>query len=109
MVVRTRLRAILLPIALYIVSGGVTSYFVWNAVNGGRGLRAKDAYRAEMAKLDGELADLTAERKQLEQRVAMMGPDSVDRDLLEEEARSVLGLARPSDLVVFLPPQPPSN
>ena len=103
MVVRTRLRAILLPLILYAVSASVTSYFVWNAVNGGRGLKAKDEYRARMAKLDAQLTDLTTQRKQLERRVEMMSPNSLDRDLLEEEARTVLGLVRKSDLMVFLP------
>ena len=105
MVVRTRLRAILLPLALYAASASVTSYFVWSAVNGGRGLRAKEAYRAQMAKLDTELTDLTNQRKQLERRVQMMSPNSLDRDLLEEEARTVLGLVRESELVVFAPQQ----
>ena len=106
MVVRTRLRAILLPLALYAVSGSVTSYFVWSAVNGGRGLRAKEEYRAQMAKLDGELADLESQRKELALRVSKLRPEGIDRDLLEEEARRTLGLVSKNDLVVFLAPQP---
>jgi len=103
MVVRTRLRALLIPLALYAVSASVTFYFVWSAVNGGRGLRAKEEYRAEMNRLDTRLAALQKERAHLTRRVTMMSSNSLDRDLLEEEARIVLGRVRKSELVVFLP------
>jgi cell division protein FtsB len=103
MVVRTRLRAVLLPLLLYVVSGGVTGYFVDSAVNGGRGLRAKEVYRIRMAKLGAQLTDLTGQRDKLQRRVDMMSSENVDRDLLEEEVRTQLGLVRSSDVVVFLP------
>lgn len=103
MVVRTRLRAVLIPLVLYAVSASVTTYFVWHAVNGGRGLHIKDEYRLKIRRLDAKLAALEKERKHLERRVEMMRSDSVDRDLLDEEARVVLGLVRKSDLVIFLP------
>lgn len=103
MVIRTRLRAVLIPLALYAVSASVTAYFVWHAVNGGRGLRIKDEYRLKISALDATLASVQAERAQLEQRVEMMRSDTVDRDLLEEEARTVLGRVRQSELVIFLP------
>jgi cell division protein FtsB len=103
MVVRTRLRAVLIPLALYAVSASVTTYFVWHAVNGGRGLRAKDEYRVKIAQLNDKLASVLAERTLLERRVEMMRSDAVDRDLLEEEARTVLGRVRKSELVIFLP------
>jgi cell division protein FtsB len=103
MVVRTRLRAVLLPLLLYVVSGGVTGYFVDSAINGGRGLHAKEEYRARMAKLGAELADVVGQRDRLKRRVDMMSSENVDRDLLEEEVRVELGFVRGSDLVVFLP------
>lgn len=108
MVVRTRLRSVLAPLALYLVSGGVSGYFVHSAMEGGRGLKAKEVYRAQMTQLNAQLADLTAQREALQHRVDMMSADAVDRDLLEEEARVELGLVGKSDLVVFLPPAPKS-
>ncbi|HUZ67910.1 MAG TPA: septum formation initiator family protein, partial [Beijerinckiaceae bacterium] len=72
MVVRTRLRAVLIPLALYAVSASVTTYFVWHAVNGGRGLRTKHEYRLKAARLDAELAALQKERAHLSRRVEMM-------------------------------------
>ena len=49
MVIRTRLRAILFPLALYAVSGGVGGYFVWHAINGERGLKTRVAFKARIA------------------------------------------------------------
>ena len=101
MVVRTRLRAFLIPLVLCMVSGDAGSYFVWHAMNGERGLKAKIAYKAKLHALQDELDGLVAERRKIERRVAMMQSDSVDRDLLEEEARLILGRVGKSDLVVM--------
>lgn len=102
MVIRRRLRSILLPLLLYAVSGSVSSYFVWHAVNGERGLKTKEEYRKVMAGLISENADLRAEREQYERRISMMRAEAVERDILEEEARVQLGRVHKSDVVVFL-------
>jgi cell division protein FtsB len=103
MVVRTRLRAFLIPLVLYVVSGAVGSYFIWHVQHGQRGLEAKIAYKAKLRSLEAELADLKAEHARWDRRVAMMQTDAVDRDLLEEEARLELGRIQKNELVVMLP------
>ncbi len=101
MVIRRRLRAILFPLALYAVSGSVTSYFVWHAVNGQRGLKAKEAYHQQMEELLVEKQALQKEKSALERRLAMMQGESVERELLEEEARKVLGRVHKAEVVIF--------
>ena len=101
MVIRTRLRAFLIPLVLYVVSGSAGSYFVWHAVNGERGLKTKVVYKAKIRDLSTDLAALVAERQRWERRVNMMQADTVDRDLLEEEARLVLGRMGKTELVVM--------
>jgi len=103
MVVRRRWRAVLFPLVLYAVSGGAASYFVWHAVNGQRGLKAQDEYQARVQAMNAELASLRTERARWQHRVDMMQADAVDRDLLDEEARDVLGRVHKNDLVVLLP------
>ena len=44
-----------------------------------------------------------AEREQLEAKVIKLRPGSIDPDLLEERARTVLGYARPDEHIVILP------
>jgi cell division protein FtsB len=109
MVMRRRLRAILYPLALYCVSGAVGSYFVWHAVNGERGLKTKDEYELRVAALREELKAMRAARDQWEQRIAMMQGPVIDRDLLEEAARTVLGRVDKRDLVVLVPTAGPSS
>jgi cell division protein FtsB len=102
MVIRTRLRAILYPLLLYALSGTIAGYFVWTAFNGQRGLRARHEYRQKMAALQSELNNLESEREGWERRIALMQSDAVDRDLLDEEARAILGRVSNRDLVIFL-------
>jgi len=102
MVIRTRLRAILYPILLYALSGSIAGYFVWTAVNGQRGLKTRLEYRQKMSALDSELRTLRSEREGWERRIALMRSDAVDRDLLDEEARAILGRVSNRDLVIFL-------
>ncbi len=102
MVVRTRLRGILLPLLLYCVAGGIGSYFVWHAINGERGLKTSEEYERTIALLRTQYAAADAERLQWQHRIDLLRGETVDRDLLEEEARVLLDRVHKNDLVVFL-------
>ena len=101
MVKRRRLRAILIPLVLYAVSGSAASYFVWHAYNGSRGLKAKEEYRMKIDALQARLNSLQDERNGWERRVRMMSSESLERDLLEEQARVTLGRVQKDELVLF--------
>jgi len=104
MVVKTRVRAILLPIAFYLVSGAASGFFVWQASIGDRGLHAKAHYQAQMAALSAQLTSLQEEHKALQHKVELMRDKAIDRDLLDEEARAKLDRVDKNDLVVFTDP-----
>ena len=106
MVVRTRLRSIVLPIVFYLVLGVASGYLVWGASNGEHGLKAKVKYDAEAETLKTELAALKEERARWERRVAALGPQSVDRDLLDEEAHAKLDRVSKDEVVIFTAPDP---
>jgi len=101
MVVRTRLRSIVLPIVFYLVLGVTSGYLVWGASNGEHGLNARLKFDAEAAELAGELSALKAERARWERRVANLKPESVDRDLLDEEAHALLDRVGKDEVVIF--------
>ncbi len=105
MVVRTRLRSIVLPIVFYLVLGVATGYLVWGASNGEHGLKAKLKYDADAAALKTELAALKEERARWERRVDALRPESVDRDLLDEEAHAKLDRVGRDEVVIFTGPQ----
>ncbi len=104
MVVRRRLRAFLIPLVLYSVAAGAVYYFMYHAQHGSRGIETKVALKAQIVALEVELAELKADRKDWERRVAMMKTDNVDRDLLEERARLTLNRLHRNDVVIMTGP-----
>lgn len=104
MVVRKRARAILIPLAIYGLSGLVVGYFVHHAHYGRRGLEAKRELKVQIVKANQELEVLRTERAEWERRIALLRSDQVDRDLLEERARVVLGRVHRNDLVIITGP-----
>ena len=105
MVVKTRLRSIVVPIVFYLVLGVATGYLVWGASNGAHGLKAAEKDAAMAVALQSELAGLKDERARWERRVAALRPESVDRDLLEEEAHVQLDRVGKDEVVIFTAPQ----
>ena len=101
MVIRRRLRAILIPLVLYAVSGAAASYFVWHANNGSRGIKTKEEHRQRIDALSVELDALKDERAAWERRVRMLASESIERDLLEEQSRTILGRIQKDELVLF--------
>jgi cell division protein FtsB len=103
MVVYKRIRATLFPLLLYLLSGSIGAYFVWHAVNGERGLKTKDEYEHKITALISVLDNLKAEHVLWNHRIALLSGRVIDRDLLDEEARAILGRVHRNDLVVLLP------
>jgi cell division protein FtsB len=99
-VLKNALRAALPP-AVFLA---ITGYFAWNAVHGSRGLEAQQVQRAELLRAQAEFAAVDTERAQWEIRIADLSPQSIGPDMLDDQARRVLNLADPGDLVVQLSP-----
>ncbi len=102
MVVRRRARKILLPLALYSISALVVGYFVHHAHSGNRGLEAKRQLKIQAHDLTKELDALRTERAEWERRIGLLRSDQIDRDLLEERARTLLGRVHRNDLVIIM-------
>lgn len=78
-------------------------YFTFHALSGERGLYALLKEQRHLEVLKAELSDVTSQRKDLEHRVRLLSAGSLDRDLLDEQARSVLNEADPDEVMVPLP------
>ncbi|HEY8384257.1 MAG TPA: septum formation initiator family protein [Microvirga sp.] len=104
MVVRKRARRILIPLVLYSFSASLVGYFVHHAHTGARGLEAKQAFKIQAFQINQELTQLKAERSEWERRIALLRSDQIDRDLLEERARIMLGKVHKNDLVIVTGP-----
>ena len=104
MVVRRRARKILIPLALYGVSGLMVGYFVHHAQSGARGLEAKRQLKIQAYEISKELEVLKTQRAEWERRIALLRSDQIDRDLLEERSRTLLGRVHRNDLVIITGP-----
>lgn len=79
-----------LPTLLLVV---LLAYFSYHAVIGDRGLLALIQLSQKIEQTRQELDVVHAERTKLERNVRLMRDDSLDLDLLDEQARRYLGYA----------------
>lgn len=79
-------------------------YFAIHAFTGDRGILTSNQRDATLIAKTRELAQVRAERQDLEMRAHLLRDSSLSADLLEERARSLLGFADPRDYVIRLKP-----
>ncbi len=86
-----------------VLAAVLVGYFLYHAVQGDRGVNAWLDLKAELAKAVEMRDELAARREALEKRVALLKPDHLDPDLLEERARVLLNYGHEDDYILFLP------
>ena len=79
----------------------VLAYFAYHIVEGERGMTAWKQLTGELAEARQERGEVAARRAVLQHRVELLSPGSLDPDLLEEQARSLLNMGRPTDRVIL--------
>ncbi len=102
---KNRLRAIIPPVIFL----AITWYFGYNALHGSRGLEAQRIEQADLLKAQQAFNVIDAQRNKWELKVNSLNDQSIASDMLDNEARVVLNLAQPADLVVKLPALNPPN
>ncbi|HEX2255609.1 MAG TPA: septum formation initiator family protein [Afifellaceae bacterium] len=96
---RSKVKPLLVPAGALLA----LAYFAYHAIEGEFGLAALGRLEEREIQLTAELAALRASRAELDARVALLRPESLDPDLIDERARQALNLAHPDDIVIFLP------
>ncbi|MEM8591978.1 MAG: septum formation initiator family protein [Pseudomonadota bacterium] len=76
------------------------AYFTFAAVQGDFGLFKRAEIEAEAAALGAKYHELAEEIAVLENRTKRLSYDFLDLDLLDQQARDVLGLIRTDEIVV---------
>lgn len=76
-------------------------YLGYHALHGERGLYALVRQQRELTSLNTELKDTRAEREKLELRVSHLRDNSLDRDLLDEQMRRMMGVMKNGEIVVL--------
>lgn len=94
---RSPLRHFVLPV----LAVGVLSYFGHHAFNGSLGLASGEQYQATASALETELAALETMREGLEKKTGMLRDGSLERDMIDEQARRTLGITRANEIVIL--------
>ncbi len=76
-------------------------YFGYHTVQGDRGVIAYLRLSANLERTEMALQESNEIRQVLARRVVLLRPENLDRDMLDEQARQILGLAHPDDVVIY--------
>lgn len=89
-------------IAVFLLLLGLIAYFSYQAVHGNHGLHRRAELKQQIGELSASLAALQAARTRLEQEISLIRPtQGQTTDLLDEQARALLNVARPDEIVIM--------
>src|SRR6056297_797681 len=83
-----------------LIAFGLGAYFTFAAVQGDYGLFRRAEIDAETDALRAQLKDLSVQVARMENLTLRLSDDFLDTDLLDQQARDVLGLLRPDEIVI---------
>jgi cell division protein FtsB len=92
--------SILPRLILPAIATAYLAYFGFWAFHGHYGAWAKARLEGEAHELGSELAGLKEQRAALDRRVKLLRSESIDPDLLDEQARQALNFLRPNEIVL---------
>lgn len=87
-------------IVFFTVTLSLTAYFTFAAVQGDFGLFRRAEITIEGRRLAAELSGLQEEVARMENLTRRLSDEFLDLDLLDQQARDVLGLVRADEIVV---------
>ncbi|MDQ2802835.1 MAG: septum formation initiator family protein [Pseudomonadota bacterium] len=99
--VKRRVKAVLAPVIFLSLVG----YFGWNATKGDHGLVAYAQRKVLLAQVQADLVNAEAERAAWAGRVAGLRADHIEADTLDEQARAMLTLSNPNDVIMMYAPR----
>lgn len=79
-------------------------YFSWPLAQGERSYPRLLLLEHKIAAMQQSLDSVRHDRETLEHKVVRLRPNSIDPDLLEEQARAILGYQYPEDKMILLRP-----
>ena len=97
---QTSTRPSLGAMAYFLMAFTLGSYFTFAAVQGDYGVFRQVEIAAEAEVLRAERDRLAAELAEMENRTRRLSDDYLDIDLLDEQARAVLGYVRADEIVI---------
>ena len=88
------------PLAVTVVSLTLATYFVFSAIQGDYGVLRRAEYLSESRALTLNLYQLQSSISLLENKTLRLSYHYLDLDLLDQQARDILGFIRPDEIVI---------
>ena len=77
-------------------------YFIYHAFHGDRGLIAFWQLSKQVTQAENTYSLLSQKRAELQNRVALLNPHTLNSDMIDERARFMLGYTKSDEIVIFL-------
>lgn len=77
------------------------SYFGYHSLHGSYGLKATEAMEVTRVQKLQVLNELNQQRVKLEKQVRLLSDGSLDKDMLDEQARAALNISKVNEIVIF--------
>lgn len=77
------------------------AYFLFHAWSGRYGIEAMRELEEERTRLEFELVRVKEKRAALDARVMLLRDGTIEKDMLDEQARHMLGYVGPDELVIL--------
>lgn len=84
------------------VCAAFLAYFGYHAYNGEYGINSKYQLDARRVELTARLAQLHDERMHIENRTNLLRDGSLEKDMLDEQARRALSMSKPDEVTIML-------
>lgn len=84
------------------ISALFLAYFGFHAFHGEFGIYSKYQLEARAIELQAELEKIRAQRVELERRVQLMHDGTLEKDMLDEQARRALNLSHADEITIML-------
>lgn len=85
------------------ISALFLAYFGFHVYHGEYGINSRARYETRMAELRQQLDTVRARRVELEGRVSLLQDGTLERDMLDEQARRALSVSRADEVTIMLP------
>ena len=83
------------------ISALFLAYFGFHAYHGEFGIYSKYLYEAQAVELQSRLDAVKAQRVGMERRVQLLQDGTLEKDMLDEQARRALNLSKPDEIVIM--------
>lgn len=85
------------------ISAAFLAYFGFHAYNGEFGIYSRYQYEARTVELKTQLEGIKARRVELERRVQLLQDGTLEKDMLDEQARRALNLSHSDEITIMRP------